>query len=203
MTEMWLQKYKGDLFDSATPSKAPDADSLTHAREAILDALLDGPQSCRTIDRLTKARGQAVIGQLRKDGYQIATEWYKGERCYSWGGERRGTVRLGKSDMEAYLASSHWRTIRASRLKLDGYACCLCKSPKDLEVHHWAYSLFDEDVTLDLMTLCRRCHEMMHDRIKGSSVHFPHDTIPEVKARIKTGARNKWTAPARAPRRLV
>lgn len=65
-------------------------------------------------------------------------------------------------DMQAlsdYYKSTTWAKKRSERLRLDGYKCAKCGFTRALEVHHITYDrLFHEDVSRDLITLCKSCH---------------------------------------------
>jgi len=65
-------------------------------------------------------------------------------------------------DMQAlsdYYKSATWAKKRSERLRLDGYKCAKCGFTRALEVHHITYDrLFHEDVSRDLITLCKSCH---------------------------------------------
>lgn len=76
---------------------------------------------------------------------------------------------MTKEDYRQYLKSEHWQETRAKRLKIDKNRCYLCGTPKGLNVHHIRYNnLGNEDVKSDLVSLCYRCHSMLH-RVKDSS----------------------------------
>ena len=68
------------------------------------------------------------------------------------------------------MKSDMWRDKRAERMKIDDYACVMCGSKWELEVHHIHYRrLGRENVLTDLCTLCKNCHKKIHryyDRIK-------------------------------------
>ncbi len=62
-----------------------------------------------------------------------------------------------------YLNSDKWKEKRAERLKIDGYRCRLCGTGKNLVIHHVTYVRFgNEDVIQDLITLCKKCHNRVH-----------------------------------------
>lgn len=69
-----------------------------------------------------------------------------------------------------YMNSDEWRIKRLERLALDKFRCVACGRSRALEVHHVTYKrLGHEDVRKDLCTLCRPCHEKIHnyyDRIR-------------------------------------
>lgn len=67
-----------------------------------------------------------------------------------------------------YLKTDEWRNKRDKRLKIDNYTCqlCKCKHTPDnpLEVHHFTYhNIYKENVYVDLVTLCHRCHYSVHE----------------------------------------
>lgn len=73
-----------------------------------------------------------------------------------------------------YLESAEWREKRQKRLLMDGYRCRFCGTRLNLQVHHKTYAkgLGEEDVGLDLITLCKDCHFLLHsvtDQFKEAS----------------------------------
>lgn len=67
-------------------------------------------------------------------------------------------------DYQRYLESDHWKTVRAQRLKIDENKCAFCHSEKELRVHHISYErVGHENVDYDLITLCKSCHERLHE----------------------------------------
>ena len=75
-----------------------------------------------------------------------------------------------------YLKSPEWHKRRLERLKMDDYTCQGCgkrfEDERGLEVHHIDYHhKGDELVGDDLVSLCRRCHCIIHNamnRKKGN-----------------------------------
>lgn len=61
-----------------------------------------------------------------------------------------------------YLQSVEWRQKRLSILQRDGGRCFNCKSMEDLHVHHLSYQYAGDERTIDLITVCRDCHELIH-----------------------------------------
>ena len=68
-----------------------------------------------------------------------------------------------------YMKSDQWRKKRLERLQLDDFTCCMCGRPAasckhGLQVHHISYkNLTNEDVYSDLVSLCPRCHILIHN----------------------------------------
>lgn len=68
-----------------------------------------------------------------------------------------------------YLRSPRWQRIRQRRLRFDGHRCRVCHGTKHLHVHHasyvWRGRLWGLGEWLefwDTITLCRRCHNVVH-----------------------------------------
>lgn len=68
-----------------------------------------------------------------------------------------------------YLRSDEWKKKRAERLAIDSNRCVICGSNQNLNVHHLRYErVCNEDVNQDLVTVCNKCHTMLH-RIEDRS----------------------------------
>lgn len=67
---------------------------------------------------------------------------------------------------KAYMKSQKWEQLREQRKRMDGFKCALCgisEYQTKLEVHHVSYAnLGHEDVGNDLVTVCDRCHVLLH-----------------------------------------
>ena len=83
----------------------------------------------------------------------------------------------------AYLLSQEWRTVADLRLKRDKYTCQYCGSKLDKSggdmhipnVHHLHYrNLKHEDISNDLVSLCKKCHIYLHSKY----------TLPEMEQEI-------------------
>lgn len=71
------------------------------------------------------------------------------------------------SALSSYYSSPEWAKKRNERLKIDGYKCAKCGFTRALEVHHINYDrLYNEDVSRDLVTLCKRCHNEIEKQKK-------------------------------------
>jgi len=69
----------------------------------------------------------------------------------------------------AYYQTQHWHDMRRARKEFDSRRCVICSSTVELVVHHIRYQLFAEDMQ-DLMTVCGKHHDMIHD---NSRIKFP------------------------------
>lgn len=78
-----------------------------------------------------------------------------------------------------YLLTEHWWRVSEERKYIDGNRCAKCGSTDRLEVHHLRYvdefggSLRGhEDPKLDLITLCRSCHEKVSQPVPEGPYDF-------------------------------
>ncbi len=73
-----------------------------------------------------------------------------------------------------YLATKHWADLRERVLERDGHACTSCHVRQGdllagcfrlgkLHVHHLTYERRGNERLEDLVTVCSRCHEMVHE----------------------------------------
>lgn len=66
-----------------------------------------------------------------------------------------------RADYAVYLKSDHWRSLRCEAITRWGDRCANCSVPK-VDVHHLRYGTLYDVTTDDLMPLCRRCHDTVH-----------------------------------------
>ena len=64
-----------------------------------------------------------------------------------------------------FLKTEEWKQIAQMVKERDGNKCVICGSTENLNAHHIGYDgdCLDEN---DIVTLCNRCHECLHDGIK-------------------------------------
>jgi len=68
-----------------------------------------------------------------------------------------------------YLQTEHWQLLRHAVFERDGRRCTLCKTERQVQVHHWRYrATFFESVEADLFPLCNYCHSLVHRSGHGS-----------------------------------
>jgi 5-methylcytosine-specific restriction endonuclease McrA len=145
--------------------------------QAVLSRLKQGPLTTIDCEALVH-RGQAFIRTLRRDGHIIHTKRIDGVSTYVYE-KWEPVTRVTPLIKECYYKTYHWRSLAAARKEFDGFLCVQCKSKSNLETHHLRYELFEESMEKDLLTLCKSCHDSMHDAATGSQhMHFPF-TITE------------------------
>ena len=64
-----------------------------------------------------------------------------------------------------FLKTDEWKQIAQTVKERDGHKCVICGSTENLNAHHIGYDgdCLDEN---DIVTLCNRCHECLHDGIE-------------------------------------
>lgn len=90
-----------------------------------------------------------------------------------------------------YYESLVWQEKRNIRLKIDNYQCAICGSTQNLHVHH-KYGLQFDDPEEDLITLCKSCHELVHQEF-DKHIEDMHKIWAEERARQK----QEWDRHAR------
>lgn len=82
--------------------------------------------------------------------------------------KRNGTTRVQR---DTYGTKDEWRDICRVVKERDAYTCqgkgCGCTERNRLQVHHIKpLSKGDKTVTLNLITLCDKCHEKRHKHMR-------------------------------------
>lgn len=65
---------------------------------------------------------------------------------------------------QEYMASDDWQAVRQKALKRDGMQCQGCLDAPATDVHHRTYEHFGNEFVFELISLCRPCHERMHEK---------------------------------------
>lgn len=64
---------------------------------------------------------------------------------------------------ERYGGTKNWQLLREAILKRDGYKCVICKTDKQLRVHHLIpLSKGGKNEPQNLITVCSNCHKYLH-----------------------------------------
>lgn len=82
---------------------------------------------------------------------------------------------MAKNFSNKFYHSKKWKNIRAFVLQRDFYMCKICKIPNSSTVHHikelTPMNIDDSSISINpdnLVTLCNRCHNLIHDKYKYS-----------------------------------
>ena len=167
------------LFDNRQvvemPEPPSDETKMTRA-DHLLALLRRGPVSRPELIEFDH-RFSASVNVLRDRGWHI--EIADGVHSLIGYSPR---VRVTETMKEAYYKTQHWKDKRRERMSHDCFQCVNCRSKRELQVHHWVYDLFDEDLA-DLHTYCAKCHKRIH-KCKNVTVHFPKYVSEAVAKRL-------------------
>ena len=64
-----------------------------------------------------------------------------------------------------YLLSVRWKIKRNTVFTRDDNTCQSCGSTEQLECHHIDYSMLGDEPLEHLITICRQCHQTVHNRL--------------------------------------
>jgi 5-methylcytosine-specific restriction endonuclease McrA len=68
------------------------------------------------------------------------------------------------------LDSERYEQLRNEALRRDGWRCQSCGAMSNLEVHHKEFrSHSGDDSEQNLITVCRKCHQLVHGELRFSS----------------------------------
>ena len=77
---------------------------------------------------------------------------------------------------EKHLSSDQFAQLKRDRLIIDNFKCQICSATVDLSTshcHHITYIRLGKESLSDVSTLCKECHEKLHD-FHGKNVgHYP------------------------------
>jgi hypothetical protein len=69
-----------------------------------------------------------------------------------------------QSGYQWYLGSAFWRERREAALRRAKGICERCKSRSATHIHHLTYIRIFKERPDDLMALCQKCHEEVHNK---------------------------------------
>ena len=79
---------------------------------------------------------------------------------------------IGYQSYDHYLKSSlYWHAFRQRRIG-NICSCCYEARPYNLVLHHVSYQRLGEERPSDVVTLCRWCHEKVHQMIHDGDANF-------------------------------
>lgn len=83
-----------------------------------------------------------------------------------------------------YLFSRHWMRIRSIQLANKPY--CFCCHEWATEVHHNCYQNIGSEHPRDLVSLCRHCHETIHELLDSDperALGMVHGSLEEINSK--------------------
>ena len=95
-------------------------------------------------------------------------------------------------EYKTYIHSKEWFAKREEAFNFHNKECKKCGITKKLHVHHKTYKRFkNEDIKIDLVPLCRRCHKQVHKFCKRRNIDLYHGTEQFLDGKIKPSKRGK------------
>lgn len=76
-----------------------------------------------------------------------------------------GNQFMSAEEKQEYLNSVQWLLLKGSIRTRDNHKCQHCGSTKQLEVHHTTYINLGAELPEQLVTVCRCCHQSIHDKL--------------------------------------
>lgn len=71
--------------------------------------------------------------------------------------------KIRREDYDTYINSPEWKRKREKVLARDKYLCQACLSRAASDVHHLTYKHFKNEPLFELISVCRPCHEKIHN----------------------------------------
>lgn len=112
-------------------------------------------------------------------------------------------VTKSQANYYAYLKTPVWKEKRQETIVRDSGKCRLCNSSKSLHVHHRTYpKVYGEEPLGDLITLCKKCHDMFHGKRHLSKHQNKSHRLTKAEKRTKALLNkyiysSKWIEPKR------
>lgn len=103
----------------------------------------------------------AYLGMLKKEDPRRNPEPEKKK----WKPDKRGKRYRGKTEYNKYLKSKWWKD-RREKYWLKNKTICFCCKLEASELHHYNYNVLGKEKDSDLIPLCRKCHQDIHDNVK-------------------------------------
>jgi hypothetical protein len=180
------EKHAGQRVARISESKADQKSALARLRTGVklekMEFDCGGGRVAIAIEKLRNAYGFRIDGRgTVKDPYVMHdTSQHPSLACVT-------------EDMKAaYYGTPHWRSVRESRLTIDGCCCVLCKDHRDPRCHHITYeNLFNEQLK-DLMTVCDECHGRIHAACR---LAFPPGIHVTYAAQLGWKGPEEWLLP--------
>jgi hypothetical protein len=111
-------------------------------------------------------------GFHRVDNMFVCDECIEVEKHKIWENRQSEQMQFGlrlqelkAMDYTDFLKTPEWDATRRAMLRKAKYTCQLCnKDGVTLNVHHKTYERIGEELTDDLIVLCKSCHAKFHDK---------------------------------------
>jgi hypothetical protein len=97
--------------------------------------------------------------------------------------------KLGFRSYSAYLQSSHWHDFK-KWVKQKQCFCCSARAVP-LQVHHITYERIGDELPKDVVTVCDKCHEVIHELADRGVAKLMHAHFVRRKSVAKPPRKSK------------
>ena len=149
---------------------------VTRRRDGIINAAMWVLESLGLVEIVQIDRNQNVWLPFRLSGFIAPTlEWHIYARFH----QHFPFIEPPRPFCyQEYLTSEHWDEVRRRELRFARYACRLCGSKDNLQVHHRSYENLGYERSSDVIVLCGDCHHKFHQESKlADDPNFAHSKI--------------------------
>ena len=97
--------------------------------------------------------------------------------------DRNTEIRVPREEYIEHIKGDKFKKLKMERLKLDDYKCQICFKQVDEKTshcHHITYIRLGKESLSDLSTLCKECHEKLHDFHGKNKGHYPLISIEKL-----------------------
>ena len=115
----------------------------------------------KELESIVRARDEEIVKTLSKISNDEALEKFKPE---------------SRKRYEKHLSSDQFAQLKRDRLIIDNFKCQMCSATVDLSTshcHHITYIRLGKESLSDVSTLCKECHEKLHDFHGKNAGHYP------------------------------
>ena len=173
---IWMCGHCGNSAIVYTYPKCCNKPEMTEIRSETSDGKWQRRNACKTckslsgralragddfntLPFLSYAKNQEY-GSQRQNIYQKAMN---ASRQYTEDFKRREFL-LQKAKYDEYLQTPIWKQKAAIVKERDKHLCQMCLIEKAVDVHHITYERIFNELTSDLISVCRSCHSKIHNK---------------------------------------
>lgn len=77
-----------------------------------------------------------------------------------------------RAQYQQYLRTPHWRRVRIGYFKRHPKMCFVCTGTERIQLHHRTYENLGYEPFDDLVPLCLRCHQLVHEKSWDADTHI-------------------------------
>lgn len=160
------------IFDVLRANRRIARKELPALQRLLLIVLADhaGPDGiCPSVETLSRETGASRSSVKRALSELVASGRLKKVARRKPDGSRTSSkytivvARSRPTSYAEYLRSDAWKRRRDAALVRAGFRCQVCNRKGQIDVHHRTYERIGDELPIDLVALCRRCHDLFHE----------------------------------------